>query len=438
MRSQPSGSDEIAPERRPVGPALDRHRVRPEILRQAVAGTRPDSRPRPEPLFMPRFADDVPTSPRRARARGPIAAAGLAAVLVLGGCQAAGGPGSEGVGGAAPFETDRRGVITLAPVVEPALDAVVNIATRQEVEDEPDPLLDNREFRRFFGLPPVPDEPGPREVIGTGSGVIVDAGRGLVLTNAHVVEDALEIQVGLKDRRRIQAQLLGFDRATDLAVLRIPVDGLSALPFADSDRVRVGDYVIALGNPFGLSHSATSGIISGVGRPGLRGYQQFIQTDASINPGNSGGPLIDSRGRMVGVNTAILSRTGASVGVGFAVPANLARNVLEQIVATGTVERGRIGVAVADLSAERAAELGISPVRGVVVNEVLENSPAARAGIEGGDVIVAVDGRPVDDARDLQVQIGMGRIGGSVELTVVDESGRRTVVVGIGERPAEG
>jgi serine protease DegQ len=268
--------------------------------------------------------------------------------------------------------------------------------------------------------------------------VIVDARRGLILTNAHVVEDALEIQVALKDRRRVSARLLGTDRATDLAVLRIPGDGLTALSFADSDAVRVGDYVIALGNPFGLSHSATSGIVSAVGRPGLRGYQQFIQTDASINPGNSGGPLIDSRGRMIGVNTAILSRTGSSVGVGFAVPANLAENALDQIVATGTVERGRIGVAVADVSPERAGRIGLSPAIGAEVQEVVDASPADRAGLAPGDVITAVDGRPVDGARDLQVQIGLGRIGGSVSLTIVGDGGRRTVDVAIGARPAEG
>jgi serine protease DegQ len=375
----------------------------------------------------------------RGAARGAIVA--VLAAVVLAACQSAGPAPSAGggtVGGAAsaPFATDRRGVLTLAPVVEPALDAVVNIAVRREVEAEPNPLLDDPEFRRFFGLPP-PEE-GPREVVSGGSGVIVDARRGLILTNAHVVEDALEIQVALKDRRRVSARLLGTDRATDLAVLRIPGDGLTALSFADSDAVRVGDYVIALGNPFGLSHSATSGIVSAVGRPGLRGYQQFIQTDASINPGNSGGPLIDSRGRMIGVNTAILSRTGSSVGVGFAVPANLAENALEQIVATGTVERGRIGVAVADVSPERAGRIGLSPAIGAEVQEVVDGSPADRAGLEAGDVITAVGGRPVDGARDLQVQIGLGRIGGSVTLTVVDEGGRRSVDVAIGERPAEG
>jgi S1-C subfamily serine protease len=233
-----------------------------------------------------------------------------------------------GVALPAPAISQNSAIPTLAPMLREVTPGVVNIATRARGPSE-NPLLRDPFFRRFFDIPDQPDQ--PRETSATGSGVIVDARRGYVLTNNHVVEEADAIEVTTKDNQRFRARLIGRDPGTDVAVLQIQGQGLQALPFGDSDRLEVGDYVVAIGNPFGLGQTVTSGIVSALGRGGLRveGYEDFIQTDASINPGNSGGALVDLRGRLVGLNTAILAPSGGNVGIGFAVPINMARAVMD-------------------------------------------------------------------------------------------------------------
>ena len=277
-----------------------------------------------------------------------------------------------------------------APVLRAVTPGVVNIATRS-LEMLANPFLLDPAFRELFG---VPDRALRRETQSAGSGVIVDARNGYVLTNDHVIKGADLVEVTTKDNRRFQAELVGRDPDTDIAVLRLKADRLTAVPFGDSDRVEVGDFVLAIGNPFGIGQTATSGIVSAVGRTGLgiEGYEDFIQTDASINPGNSGGALVNLKGELIGINTAILSRTGGNVGIGFAVPINMARSVMEQIIAHGKVERGRIGVVAQDLTPDLAEVLGIDG-EGAVVSAVEPGTPAARADLRQADLVTALDGR---------------------------------------------
>lgn len=307
---------------------------------------------------------------------------------------------------------------TLAPLIERVTPAVVNIAviTRSPAADNP--LLRDPFFRRFFNIP----DSGPRPEMSAGSGVIVDAARGLVLTNHHVIERASEVVVTLKDRRSFKARLVGSDPDTDIALLRIEAAGLTALAFGDSDALRVGDYVVAIGNPFGLGQTVTSGIVSALGRTGINaeGYEDFIQTDASINPGNSGGALVDLQGRLVGVNTAIIGPAGGNVGIGFAVPANMARAVMDQLVQHGEVRRGRLGIGVQDLTPELAQAMALPPATdGAVVTQVEPGSPAAEAGLAKGDVILRFDGRTLRSATDLRNRIGLAPVGGTVKLGLV-------------------
>jgi len=303
---------------------------------------------------------------------------------------------------------------------------VVNIAVRAHAQSE-NPLLNDPFFRRFFELPDVQEE--PREVSASGSGVIVDARRGYVLTNNHVVAEAEAIEVTTKDNQRFRAKLVGRDPGTDVAVLQIPAQGLQAVPLGDSDRLEVGDYVVAIGNPFGLGQTVTSGIVSALGRGGLRveGYEDFIQTDASINPGNSGGALVNLRGRLVGINTAILAPSGGNVGIGFAVPINMARSVMDQIVEYGEVRRGRVGIAVQDLTPEIAKAMHIGATEGAVVAQVEPGSAAERAGLRRGDVVVAIDGVQVRSATQVRNHVGLKRVGQPVALTV-DRNGSRQVL----------
>lgn len=331
------------------------------------------------------------------------------------------------------FERDGN-VPSLAPLVERVSPAVVNIATRGEVEVARSPLLDDPFFRRFFDLP---EQRRQRRVQSLGSGVIVDAEAGYILTNHHVIANADEIRVGLNDDRELDAEVVGSDPDTDLAVLRVPAASLSALPLADSDRLRVGDYVMAIGNPFGLDHTVTTGVVSGLNRvlPGDNGarLQSFIQTDASINPGNSGGALVNLDGELVGINTAILSRSGGNIGIGFAIPINMARQVMEQIVEYGEVRRGVLGVRVQDLTAEIAEAFGLERREGALVAQVAPNSAAADAGLESGDVIVAVNGQPVRSANDLANAIGLLRIGTEVEIRYLRDGRERTATAVVGD-----
>jgi Do/DeqQ family serine protease len=293
---------------------------------------------------------------------------------------------------------------------------VVAISVKGWVQQE-ESLPRDPSLRRFFGRPEK--EPIEREIRGAGSGVIVDAAHGYVLTNEHVVANASIIEVTTKDNRRFRARVVGRDPETDIALLKIPADGLTAVPLGDSRELEVGDFVLAIGNAFGLGQSVTSGIVSALGRSGLgiEGYEDFIQTDASINPGNSGGALVNLDGQLVGVNTAILVRRDSSLGVGFAIPINMARRVMAQLIRYGKVERGRIGVAIQDLTPGLARRLGARRIAGAVVARVLPGSPAARAGLQENDLIVAVNGSPIRNASDLRERIGLERVGATVAVT---------------------
>ena len=321
---------------------------------------------------------------------------------------------------AVPGAVDGQPLPSLAPMLERSTPAVVNISTTTALRADQNPLLNDPFFRWFFD---VPKRERKRESSSLGSGVIVDARAGLVLTNHHVIDKADEIHVTLKDGRKLKARLVGSDPETDIAVLGIPSERLTALPIADSDQLRVGDFVVAIGNPFGLGQTVTSGIVSALGRTGLgiEGYENFIQTDASINPGNSGGPLVNLRGELVGINTAILAPTGGNVGIGFAIPANMADAIKEQILAHGEVRRGLFGVGVQDLTPDLAQALDLSLHRGAVIAQIDPNSSAARAGLTVGDVVVRVNGRDVASGADLRNQLGLLRVGSKIELTVIRE-----------------
>jgi Do/DeqQ family serine protease len=266
--------------------------------------------------------------------------------------------------------------------------------------------------------------------------VVVDARRGFVITNHHVVDGADTITVTLNDGRQLEAQVIGSDPESDVAVIRVPSGNLTALPLADSDRLRVGDFVVAIGNPFGLGQTVTSGIVSALGRTGLgiQGYEDFIQTDASINPGNSGGALVNLRGELVGINTAIIAPGGGNVGIGFAIPSNMVSRLMEQIVAHGAVRRGQLGVSVQDLTPELASAFNI-PVQqgGAVIAQVMPRSTAARAGLREGDVVLRVNDRPIRDGSALRNAVGLLEVGASVRLDIlrdgkpltIDRQGRR-------------
>ncbi len=308
---------------------------------------------------------------------------------------------------------------TLAPMLERTIPAVVNVFTETRVAVRGNPLFNDPFFRNFFNLP----EQRPRERKGEslGSGVVVDAEKGYILTNHHVIEHAVEISVNLSDGHTLRAELVGSDPETDIAVIRVDNGKLTALPMADSDRLRVGDFAVAIGNPFGLGQTVTSGIISALGRTGLgiEGYEDFIQTDASINPGNSGGALVNLRGELIGINTAILSKSGGNVGIGFAIPINMARQVMQQLVNHGSVERGQLGAQAQDLTPALAAAFGLENRGGAVVTRIDKDSAAARAGLLIGDVITAVNGRRVSNAADLRTRIGLLRVGAEVVIEIV-------------------
>lgn len=318
---------------------------------------------------------------------------------------------------------------TIAPMLEQVTPAVVNISVLSQAPQAENPLLRDPFFRRFFNLPDQMPQSKPQ--VSAGSGVIVDARNGYVVTNNHVVENAQEIAVTLKDRRRLRAKLIGRDAATDIALLQIKAEGLTALPIGDSDRAKVGDFVVAIGNPFGLGQTVTSGIVSATGRSGLKieGYEDFIQTDASINPGNSGGALVNFQGELIGINTAIIGPAGGSVGIGFAVPVSIVRSVMEQLREYGEVRRGRLGVAIQDLTPDLAESMSLKGDEGALIAKIERGSPADSGGLRSGDVVIAVDGRPIRSATDFRNRIGLLRVGTPVQLTVMREGGQKSVTV---------
>ena len=337
--------------------------------------------------------------------------------------------------GATIFPTsDENGTPTLAPLIEQASPAVVNIATTGTVETRgrrSSPFENDPFFRRFFNAPSQ-----PRRFQSAGSGVIVDSANGYIITNNHVVEHADEITVTMFDERVLQATIVGRDPASDLAVLKVESDGLQDIPLANSDAARVGDFVVAIGNPFGLQHTVTSGIISALGRHGINpdGYEDFIQTDASINPGNSGGALINLNGELVGINSAIISGGGGNIGIGFAIPSNMVNAVMMQIIEFGEVRRGLLGVQIYSLTPALAKELEKENALGALVSEVSEGSAAAMAGIEPGDVIIEVDGEIIKDSAELRNTIGMKPVGEEVRIGVWRDGKTRSVLAYLGEQ----
>ncbi len=324
---------------------------------------------------------------------------------------------------------------SFSEAVKLAMPAVVNIYTSKEIKAQRPPFMDDPVFRYFFG---GEGESPSQKSNNLGSGVIVSE-QGYILTNAHVVEAADEIEVALADNRRAKAKVIGTDPETDLAVIKIDLPKLPAITFGQSDQAQVGDLVLAIGNPFGVGQTVTFGIISALSRSrlGINTFENFIQTDAAINPGNSGGALVDINGNMIGINTAIYSRTpgGASLGIGFAIPAATAKLVLDQLVQTGTVTRGWIGVAVQELSAELAQSLKLPSTRGTLITEVFSATPADQAGMKAGDVLVAVDGKPVVDSASMLTLISALAPGSAATLKVLRAQKELELKVTVGKRP---
>ena len=332
---------------------------------------------------------------------------------------------------AIPDDVGGRPVVSLAPLVDAASPAVVNIRVSQTVSRS-NPFGDDA-FRRFFGIPDGPG--GPREVASAGSGVIVDAERGYILTNHHVVGDADTIQISLIDGEVLDAEIVGSDPATDIAVIKVDAEGLIEMPIGNSESARVGDFVIAIGNPFGLGHTVTSGIISALGRTGISrdGYEDFIQTDASINPGNSGGALVNMKGELIGINSAIISRSGGNVGIGFAVPTEIASSIMGQILDFGEIRRGLLGVGIQSIDAEMAKALDTNVDNGALITNIVPKSAAEDAGLEVGDIIVEVNKKKVVDASELRNTIGLLRSGDEVAIKYVRNSKTRSTKALLGQ-----
>jgi Do/DeqQ family serine protease len=341
---------------------------------------------------------------------------------------------------AAPSATaDAAPMPTLAPMVKRVSPAVVNIATRGTVKEQPgrNPLMDDPFFRRFFDAPPD-SKPRERQFQSAGSGVIVDAKNGYIITNHHVVENASEITITLLDNRTFTAKVIGSDEGADVAVLQAKQPNLIAMALGDSAKLEVGDYVVAIGNPFGLQHTVTAGIVSALGRSGINpeagGYEDFIQTDASINPGNSGGALVNLRGELVGINSAILSRSGGNIGIGFAIPVNMVKSVMDQLIKFGEVKRGVLGVQLYSVTPDIAKEFGLTETTGALVAGVSKGSSAERAGIKTGDIIISLNGTTMKSSGELRNAIGMLHVGDKVEIGLLRDGKPHKVSALIAER----
>ncbi|MGH1485847.1 MAG: DegQ family serine endoprotease [Cellvibrionaceae bacterium] len=333
-------------------------------------------------------------------------------------------------------DEDGKPFPSLAPMLKEVNPAVVNISTYSTQQYRHNPLLNDPFFRHFFNLPqPQQRQPQKRQQ-SAGSGVIVNAKKGIVMTNYHVIKDADEVQVSLVDGRSFKAKVVGSDPDLDIGILTIKANDLVDIPLADSDQLDVGDYVVAIGNPFGLGQTVTTGIVSALGRTGLgiHGYENFIQTDASINPGNSGGALVNLKGELVGINTAIIAPSGGNVGIGFAIPTNMAEASMEQILDHGEVRRGQLGISIQDITPDlrRAFQLE-NGQKGVLISSVAEGSPADKAGIKAGDIVIAVNGQATPSTGQLRSQIGMRTIGEKIKLTYIREGKEATASVKVGK-----
>ena len=325
-------------------------------------------------------------------------------------------------------DSQNRELPSLAPMLEKVTPAVVNVSTKGNYQGQsqlPD-FLNDPFFKRFFKFD-IPEHRQQQQSHALGSGVIVNAQKGYILTNNHVIDNASEILVTLKDGRKLIAELIGTDTQTDIAVLKVNEANLTAIKLSDSDKLRVGDFALAIGHPFGLDQTVTSGIVSGLGRSGLgiEGYEDFIQTDASINPGNSGGALVNLHGELIGINTAIFSKSGGNIGIGFAIPVNMAKSVMNQLIKHGTIQRGVLGVQVQDLTPELAAAFDVKVTQGAVVAQVIPDSSASKAGIKAGDIIIAVNGRSIKSSSALRNYIGLKRPGDSAQIKII--RGKKTL-----------
>ncbi len=319
--------------------------------------------------------------------------------------------------GELPVAIEGNQLPSLAPMLKKVTPAVVNITTQGRVVKR-SPLFDDPFFQRFFDMPDMQRE---RRSQGLGSGVIIDSKQGYILTNNHVIKDADIIIIRLQDDRQIKAKLVGTDPETDIALLQIEANKLTAIPPADSSQLEVGDFVVAIGNPFGLGQTVTSGIVSALGRSGLgiESYEDFIQTDASINPGNSGGALVNLRGELVGINTAIIGPSGGNVGIGFAIPINMAKSIMSQLIQYGEVRRGRLGVGAQDLTPELAQSFNLGQQQGAIITQVHPNSPAHSAGLKVGDVVTAINGKPLRNTLDLRNVVGLLPVGSRLDIEII-------------------
>ena len=313
-------------------------------------------------------------------------------------------------------------ITSLAPLVKTVAPAVVNIRVSQTVKSRSP--YDDEMFRRFFGAPNTPNN--SREVQSAGSGVIVDAENGYILTNHHVVSGADKIQISLINENTLDAEIIGSDPATDIAVLKVESENLTDIEIGDSNQVEVGDFVIAIGNPFGLGNTVTSGIVSALGRTGIStsGYEDFIQTDASINPGNSGGALVNMQGELVGINSAIISRSGGNVGIGFAVPSEIAQSIMSQLLDFGEIRRGLLGVSIQTIDQESAEILGFDSESGAMITAIEPGSAAEEAGLRVEDIIIRVNDERISNARDLQNAIGLKGSGERVKIEFIRQSSK--------------
>ena len=333
---------------------------------------------------------------------------------------------------ALPNEINNQPISSLAPLVKQVAPAVVNIRVSQTVTRR-SPYNDEM-FRRFFGMPNNPGN--SREVQSAGSGVIVDAINGYILTNHHVIEGAEKIQISLINGETLDAEVIGSDPATDIALLKVDSKNLIDIKIGDSDIVQVGDFVIAIGNPFGLSHTVTSGIVSALGRTGIsnNGYEDFIQTDASINPGNSGGALVNMKGELVGINSAIISRSGGNVGIGFAVPSEIAQSIMQQILDFGEVRRGLLGVSIQSIDPENASSLGVEIDYGALISSIEPGSAAEKAGLQVDDIIIQIDNEKISNSRELANAIGLKGSGEEVEIQLVRNNNKINVIAILGQQ----